>query len=98
MISKEEVEKLAELSRIALTEEEKVKLQGELEGILGYIDQIKNATTDGAMMGDLSEHRNVFREDGEPHEPGKYTEKLMAEVPRQNNGYVKVKKILEGGR
>jgi len=98
MISIEEVEKLAELSRIALSEEEKVKLQGELEGILGYIDVIKNAPTDSATKGDLPLHRNIFRDDGEPHETGEYTDKLLAEAPRKSDGYLKVKKILESGR
>lgn len=37
---------------------------------------------------------NVMREDGEPHESGLYTEKLLSAAPQREGQYIKVKKIL----
>lgn len=93
MISKEEIEKLAELSRIEVTEDEKKKLINDIESILGYVSEIQEvATTEPVSeVGDL---RNVMREDGEPHESGLYTKDIMKEVPKKEKGYLKVKKIL----
>jgi len=38
--------------------------------------------------------RNVTREDGEPHESGVHTEKLLGASPNRKDNYVQVKKIL----
>lgn len=38
--------------------------------------------------------KNVMREDGEPHEPGKFTAILLKAAPKTEDGYIKVKKIL----
>jgi aspartyl/glutamyl-tRNA(Asn/Gln) amidotransferase C subunit len=40
-VSKEELEHLAKLSKIKLTEEEKVKYQENMEDIIGFLDQLK---------------------------------------------------------
>jgi len=93
MIKYEEVEHLAKLARIDMTEEEKKELQGDLESILDYIDQIKEVTEEVEPV--LSDHRNEMREDGEPHEPGLYTDKILKEAPDSKDGYVMVKKVIE---
>ena len=38
--------------------------------------------------------RNVLRPDENPHEPGAFTEEILAEAPKRQGQYVKVKKIL----
>jgi aspartyl-tRNA(Asn)/glutamyl-tRNA(Gln) amidotransferase subunit C len=88
-----DIEKLAELSRIEMSQEEKEKILGEMDSILGFIDQIQEAKVD------ITERqtglvRNIMRDDGEPHETGKYTEDILREVQKVRNGYVEVKKIL----
>ena len=93
MIEYEEVEHLAELARIDMTEEEKKELQGDLENILGYVDQIKEVT--GEVEPVLSEHRNIMRADENPHEQGRYTEDILNEAPGKKDGYFVVKKIIE---
>ena len=40
MITKEQIEKIADLSRLTLSDEEKEKLKSELSQIVGYIEQI----------------------------------------------------------
>ncbi len=38
--------------------------------------------------------KNVLREDGEPHESGKFTGSILASAPKTEKGFIKVKKIL----
>ena len=93
MISKQDVEKLAQLSRLALTEEEKAKFQGEIEAILGYVGKVKDMA-DAAPMPSFAQINNL-REDAVLHKTGEYTEKLLSEAPEREGDFVKVKKILE---
>lgn len=88
-----DIEKLAQLSRIEMSEPEKEKMLKEMDSILGFIDQIKKADVDITER-EAGEVRNIMREDGEPHEPGKYTEDILREAPKTRDGYVEVKKIL----
>jgi aspartyl-tRNA(Asn)/glutamyl-tRNA(Gln) amidotransferase subunit C len=95
MIGPDDVKKLATLSRLALTEEEVGKLQVEISSILAYIDTIQkvelSSQTSGSVYLDIE---NVMREDVPSHEAGEHTNALLAQAPRSENGYLKVKKIL----
>lgn len=88
-----DIEKLALLARIELSEEEKQKMVKEMDSILGFVDQIQKADVNIAER-EAGEVRNIMREDGEPHESGKYTEDILKEAPKTREGYVEVKKIL----
>ena|SRR5258708_7530584 len=99
MIEIKEIEKLAELSHIRLTDAEKVQMQKEIGSILGYIDQIKNVSGDISAATDREKQakqkvRNVLREDIAPHESGIHTEAILADAPKREGNYLKVKKIL----
>ena len=93
MIEKKDIEKLAYLSRIEVSEEEKDILRKDMESILEYVSQIKEAVS-RVPEKEAGELRNVMREDNNPHEKGIYTKEIMDEVPDTENGYVKVKQIL----
>ena len=103
-----DIEKLAKLSRIELTEGEKQAYLKDISAILGYVDQIKgvlagNETIPLRLTEDLiaprassvSSLKNVMRADEKGNEAGVNTEALVAEFPRKENNYLKVKKILE---
>lgn len=94
-ITIEDIEKLAALSRISLTEEEKEKMRGEFDSILEYVaalNKISGNTVKGARS--LVAQTNVMREDAAPHESGLYTEALLSAAPRREGNYIRVKKIL----
>ena len=106
MISIEEVRKLAGLARIEMPEGELEELRGQLDEILGYVGEVQKADTSslgersdlpggGLTSGEIAGGRNVFREDAEPHETGKHTDEIVANFPKSEKGYLKVKKILE---
>lgn len=98
MITTEDIQKLAELSRIKIAPEEQESLRTEIESILGYVDQIKKASQASDVVVtpviETGALHNVMREDGEPHMPSEFTEKILANAPAREENYLKVKKIL----
>lgn len=92
MIEIKEIEKLAGLARIAVNDEEKQKLQHDLESILNYVSELKTAPglEGGVKDADV---KNVMREDNEPYNSGEFTEDILAEAPDRAEDYFKVKPI-----
>ncbi|GMQ95475.1 MAG: hypothetical protein BMS9Abin13_590 [Patescibacteria group bacterium] len=94
MIERKDVEKLAKLTRIEISEKEKDALLKDLESVLGYVSEVGNVTSSVPEDHAPERLRNVMREDGEPHASGMYTEEILNEVPSKEDGYIKVKRIL----
>jgi aspartyl-tRNA(Asn)/glutamyl-tRNA(Gln) amidotransferase subunit C len=95
MITKEDIQNLATLARIEIGDEEMARFQSSLEDILVYISEIREISAEETIP-NVEEHalRNVFRNDGNPHEAGQYTSRVLKNAPDSENGYLKVKKIL----
>ncbi len=89
---KVDVKKLADLARIEVSDDELAELEKELPEILQFVEQVSGAT--GEPEKKTGAHYNIFREDGDPHKAGKYSEDLIAAMPQSENGYLKVKKII----
>ncbi|MDO8482850.1 MAG: Asp-tRNA(Asn)/Glu-tRNA(Gln) amidotransferase subunit GatC [bacterium] len=94
MITLQEIEKLANLSRIAVTSEEKEQLRKDMESILSYVEQVNAVSADLVLEQEELLLCNVMRSDDNPHESGIYTETLLSAAPSREGNYVKVKKIL----
>jgi len=95
MISQEEMKKLANLSRIDFEDQELESMRGQMESILGYIDQLNEVEVDSERSSaSATERTNVMREDNITDEAGKYTEKMIKSAPKTLDGYIEVKKIL----
>ncbi len=89
----QDVQHLATLARLKVSEAEAEGLLGDLTAILAYIDQVTTAPISNTDLA-LPVHRNVFRDDVVTTETGQYTDILLQEVPATENGFVKVKKVL----
>lgn len=95
MITQDDIQNLANLARIEVAEEETERLRSSMEGILDYISEVREVSSrQTEKTPEAGVLRNVFREDGEPHEAGIYTEGVLANAPDKEGGYIKVKKIL----
>ena len=88
-----EIENLAKLCRIELTNDEKKELSGEMDSILDFVNQIQTVNV-GDKKESIGQLRNIMREDKNPHESGLYTKDILEEAPKTENGYIRVKKIL----
>lgn len=93
-MERKDIEHLAKLSRIAVTDEEADALAKDITSILGYVSDIEEITGSKEEEKKVGALFNVMREDANPHEPGIYTEDLLNLAPERDGRYVKVKKIL----
>lgn len=93
MIKRDDIKKLAKLSRIAVSEKEIDTLQHDIESILSYVEQVGSISEEVEL--EIGEVRNVMRRDGEHHEKGVYSNDLLKEVPETKDGFVKVRKIID---
>jgi len=87
-----DVRALAKLARLDVSEEELSKLETEIPAILGFVEQIQEAS--GEVTPVSPEHRNIMREDANPIESGTHTEDLLAAAPAQRDGQVAVKQVI----
>lgn len=92
---KEDIERLATLARIELTEKEIATFTEEISSILGYVSEIEEITGSEAGEKVVGAVYNVLREDVPTHEPGAFTEDILSGAPEREGQYVKVKKILQ---
>jgi len=64
MITEAQVEHVAQLARLALSEEEKRRLTEELNAILTYMEQLNEVPTEGVeLTAHVLDLVNVFRDD-----------------------------------
>jgi aspartyl/glutamyl-tRNA(Asn/Gln) amidotransferase C subunit len=95
MITKEEVQHIAKLARIELTEQEVEKFQKDLSEILDYFEILKKAHTSSIEEQPSSlRTENTARQDIPQKEKSQVIEKLISMAPQRERGYVKVHKIL----
>ncbi len=93
-ISREEVEHVAYLARVGLTEEEKGRLQGQLSDILGHVAMINQLNTEAIPpTAQVIPLQNVMRTD----ETGQCypAEAILANAPRSEDHYFKIPPVLE---
>jgi aspartyl/glutamyl-tRNA(Asn/Gln) amidotransferase C subunit len=96
MIDLKEVEHIAKLSRLNLTEKEKEKFQKELSLILDYIEKLKEVDIkDVKPTSHPFDIENVTRKDLPGEFDEKTPKKLLDLSPFLKGAYVKVKQILK---
>ncbi len=92
--TQQDVEKLAELARIELTEEEKEKFGRQLSLILEYVEQVNEVDAGEITVGShLDDRKNTSRKDDDVQYMD--TKKIIEQFPEQFGNLNKVKPILE---
>ena len=84
-----DIDKLAELAKIELSDKEKEELLKDLDGILGYVKQIGEVDVEDIEI----EHKikNIWRED-EAKNPVFSRDLIIKQFPDSQDGFLKVKK------
>ena len=94
-LSREQVQHIARLARVGLSEEDIERFSEQLSEILDYFERLKQVDTEGVppTAHTLPLH-NVFREDDEPAPPLD-REDVLRNAPVREADYFRVKVILE---
>ena len=93
-ITQKEVEHVAKLARLELSEDEKGMFTRQLSAILTYMDQLKTLDTRGVEPTmTVLPTENVFRDD--EVRPSLPQERALANAPEQADGFFRVPRILE---
>jgi aspartyl-tRNA(Asn)/glutamyl-tRNA(Gln) amidotransferase subunit C len=91
---KMDIEKVARLARLELSEEEKETFGNQLEQILTYMEQLNRLDTTGV---EPTSHAipiyNVFRDD--EVKPSLSQEEVLAIAPDEEDGHFRVPRIIE---
>jgi len=95
----EDVKKLANLARIDMSDEEMKDIAKDFGAILAYVGQVQEVSK---LKNIESLHQNpdnyflqnVMREDVSENKSGKYTDRILANAPDTQDGFLKVKQIL----
>ncbi|OGL73924.1 hypothetical protein A3D72_00405 [Candidatus Uhrbacteria bacterium RIFCSPHIGHO2_02_FULL_57_19] len=95
-ITEQQIEHLADLARIELTDVEKVKFGSQLSAILGYVNKLNQLDTEGVpATSQVTGLLNVWREDHiEGCEPAA-RELIVENFPDRQENLVKVKGVFK---
>lgn len=91
---KKQVEHIARLARIKLTDREKDKYQSELSSILDFVEQLNKVDVAGIEpTAQITGLKNVKRLD--KVKPFVKPDKLIEQAPERKDRFVKVKAVIE---
>lgn len=92
MITIKDVEHVAKLARLKLTEEEKEKFTKQLDAIIEHMDKLNEVDTTGIEpMAHAIPSSNVMREDEVKQEFTR--DEMLSNAPEEEDGFFKVPKI-----
>jgi aspartyl-tRNA(Asn)/glutamyl-tRNA(Gln) amidotransferase subunit C len=93
-ITVKEVEHVAKLARLAITDAEKEKYSRQLSNILTYIEKLKELDTSRVEpTSHVLPMKNIFRED--EVRPSLPREEILKNAPDRTEGFFRVPKIIE---
>lgn len=93
-LTKKEIQHIATLARLELTEEEISMYSDQLSSVLSYMDILQEVNTDGVEeTTQVTGLSNVMREDTPVEISEEERKKLLASFPEEDNGVLKVKAV-----
>jgi aspartyl-tRNA(Asn)/glutamyl-tRNA(Gln) amidotransferase subunit C len=96
MLTIKEVEHIAELARLELTEKEKEMFLGQLSAILDYVEKLNKVNTDGVEeTSQVTGLINAIREDKEGEASKELINDILDNAPDKEEGLFRVKSVFE---
>jgi aspartyl-tRNA(Asn)/glutamyl-tRNA(Gln) amidotransferase subunit C len=90
----DEVKHVANLARLAITEEEAEELTNDLDAIISFAEELNELDTENVEpTSHVLDMKNIFRED--VSKPGLPVEEVLKNAPDHENGQIKVPAIIE---
>jgi aspartyl-tRNA(Asn)/glutamyl-tRNA(Gln) amidotransferase subunit C len=97
VITEADIERLAELSRIAVGKDEAPRLAKDVDAILGFVGEVKAAAGQAPAGVDFGfAPVDTLRADDGVEATGASRDALLREAPQADGGFVKVQKVLGG--
>ncbi len=93
-MNKETVAKVSRLSRLKMTDAESEKIAGELETILGWIEQLNEVNVDGVKPMVSAVPHKPYRRPDEVTD-GQIVDKVLANAPETAEDFFVVPKVVE---
>lgn len=91
----DQVQHIADLARIEITETEKVKYAEELSAVLGFIEQLSEVNTDNIVpTSQVTGLVNITREDKAENCDPETRKQIFSAAPLVEGEYFKVKAVL----
>ena len=88
------VRRIARLARLAISDEDVPHLQGELNAILAFVEQLNEVNVEGVeAMTSVTPMRMKKRKDGVTD--GGYSDKIVANAPATEDNFFVVPKVVE---
>ena len=88
------VERVAALAKLDFSDDEKIRIQKDLNKIVAYFDKLNEIDTEGIEpLVFMTEEVNVFRKDVPSLEISR--EEALKNAPQKNSDYYKVPKFLD---
>lgn len=95
-LSKSEIQHIAKLARLDLTDAELKKYGDQLSNVLNYIDQLKEVKVKGVEpTAQVTGLENVLREDKVGDWDKAEIEEALADAPEKEGRFIKVKRVIE---
>ncbi len=95
-LERKEVEHVALLARLELSEEELTRFHRQLDNILGYVEKLNEADTSGVEpLAHAAASGNVFRED--EVKPSLERAEALAQAPDSDGWFFRVPRIIDMG-
>ena len=96
MITKKEVQHIAKLARLGVTEKEVEKFQKDLSSILKYIEKLKEVDISKTeVTGHPLEIENSMKPDKAEGHREETAKKLLDLAPETKDGYIQVKSVFK---
>lgn len=92
-----DIDHIAELGRLALSDEEKKLLTGQLDSIAVFMSDVQSVDTSEITL-TPSLHRNIFAPDVVTEESGSATALLVRAAPDSVGEYVTVPQVITAGK
>lgn len=93
-IDKELVDKIAHLARLEFQDEQKIKIEEDLNRILSFMESLNEVDTNNvAPLIYLSDEKNVFRKDEIKQDISH--EEALKNAPKKDSDYFRVPKVIE---
>jgi aspartyl-tRNA(Asn)/glutamyl-tRNA(Gln) amidotransferase subunit C len=91
------IRRIASLARLRLEEADVGRMQNELNGILGWIEQLQAVNTDGVepMAGGAPQGQPAMRQREDAVTDGGIPDQVLANAPDRSHDYFAVPKVVE---